>query len=333
MVEVRDGAVPTALVEKVIAADLSADGRQLAYVRADGTLLRRDLASGAETVLPVGVPVGPDCLSWSPDGLRLGFLGGADHAVYVTTVDGAATRVDAPRQERYVQTADGYTLPTAAPGGASVILFSELTCGRWFDDRRLVFDRVADMPATVTLDEEEPSQQVPADTTTVAVLDPPRLVDSPERWTFEDRCAERVLTLVDDGTEGFRYVLDPATIGDDRLDQTGWPAPAEAKLPSARAAFIDGSCDVLLLLGDASEWHPTSRYTVATGRTEELHPTFDDDHNPPLLEPDSVAFNPEETAWAVADEGTLYVFNLETGGSTFVSSAGSVGKVLGWLPS
>lgn len=117
-----------------------------------------------------------------------------------------------------------------------MVLFSEITCGRWLDDRRLVFDRVADMPATVTLDEEEPSQQVPADTTTVAVLDPPRLVDSPERWRLEDRCGDQVLTFVDD-------------------------------------------------------------------------------HNPPLLDPDTV------------------VFNLETGGSTFMSSTGLVGMVLGWLPS
>lgn len=332
VVEVRDGTAAT-VVDGVIAADLSPDGRQLAYVRDGGALVRRDLGTGAETAIAVGVPASPDCLSWSPDGGRLAFLGAADGGLYVTTADGVATRVDVRKQERYVESAEGYILPQAEPGGAAVVLFSEITCGRWLDDRRLVFDRVVDMPATVTLDQEEPSQQVPADTTTVAVLDPVRLVDSPERWRLEDRCGDHVMTFVDDGTTGERYVLAPGTVGDDVLADTGWAAPDDGKLPSERAAFIDGSCDVLLLLGDASAWHPTSRYEVATGKTEKLAPTFDEDHNPPLLDPDTVAFNPEGTAWAVADEETLFVFNLETGGSTFVSGSGLVGKVLGWLPS
>ncbi len=343
VVEVRDGTA-TEAVTGVLAADLSQDGRQLAYVRDDGTLVRRDLASGADTPIAVTVPAGPDCLSWSPAGTRLVFLGRADGGLYVTTVDGATTRVDVPKQEWYVESAEGFVLPKTEPGGASVPLSSELTCGRWLDDRRLVFDRVSTMPAVVTLDDSntgnntgsdtgEPTRQVPADTTTVAVLDPLRLVDAPARWRLEDRCGTQVMTFVDGGgNRGDRYVLDPATVGDDQLGQEGWAAPRDGKLPSARAAFIDGSCDVLLLLGAPGEWHPTSRYDVDSGRTEELKPTFDDDHNPPLLDPDTVAFNQEGTAWAVADEETLYVFNLDTGGSTFVSSAGLVGKVLGWLP-
>lgn len=48
---------------------------------------------------------------------------------------------------------------------------------------------------------------------------------------------------------------------------------------------------------------------------------------------DTVVFNPEGTAWAVADSETLFVFDLETGGSTLISGAGLVTKVLGWLPS
>lgn len=332
VVEVRDG-VAKAVVEGAIAADLSPDGQQLAYVRDNGALVRRDLATGTETAIAVSVLASPDCLSWSPDGGRLAFLGAADGGLYVTTVDGPAKWVDLPKTERYVESAEGFVLPQADPGGAAVVLVSEITCGRWLDDRRLVFDRVVDMPATVTRDEEETSQQVPADTTTVAVVDPLQLVDSPERWRLEDRCGDYAMTFVDDGTKGERYVVTPATVGDDLLGDTGWTSPDDDKLPSARAAFIDGSCDVLLLLGDASPWHPTSRYEVATGKTEKLKPTFDDDHNPPLLDPDTVVFNPEGTAWAVADEETLFAFNLETGGSTFMGSAGLVGKVLGWLPS
>ncbi|TDV57791.1 PD40 domain-containing protein [Actinophytocola oryzae] len=332
VVEVRDGATAT-VADGVIAADLSQDGRQLAYAREDGTLVRRDLASGAEATIPVNVLLSNDCLSWSPDGTRLAFLGRVDNALYVTTVDGVVTRVDQPKQERYVQSAEGYILPRADPAGGSVILFSVVACGRWLDDNRLVFDRVATMPGTVVVDEDEPTQQVLADTTTVAVLDPPRLVDSPGQWRLEDRCGDRVMTFVGGETSGDRYVVEPSAIGDDELGDAGWPAPGGGRLPSARAAFVDGSCDVLLLSGAAGEWHTTSRYVVDTGRTEKLRPTFDDDHNPPLLEPDSVAFNPEGTAWAVADGGALFVFDLETGGSTFASGTGKVSKVLGWLPS
>jgi len=333
VVEVRGGAPVTEVVTGVIAADLGAAG-QLAYVRADGAIVRRDLAAGTDTVIPATVPAGADCLSWSPDGTRLDYLGRADGGLYVTTVDGATTKVDVPKQQWYTESAEGYVLPQPKPGGASVPLTGELTCGRWLDDRRLVFDRVADMPGAVTLeDDEEPTRLVPADTTTVAVLDPLRLVDSPEPWRLEDRCGDHVMTFVDDGTVGNRYVVSPAAVGDEQLAQAGWAAPGDGKLPSARAAFVDGSCDVLLLLGDASAWHPTSRYDVDTGKTTELKPTFDDDHNPPLMDPDTVAFDPAGDAWAVADGETLFVFNIETGGSTIVSGAGLVSKVLGWLPS
>jgi hypothetical protein len=319
------------LVDDAVAADLSADGRWLAYVTRKGKLVRRDLATGADTPIPLPVLPGEDCLAWSPGQTRLTFQD-RDGRVYVSTVDGTLTTVDVPKQQRYVEVEKGFILPGAGAASGGVTLVSELTCGRWLDERRLVFDRVADMPGTFTVEDDEPTWKIPVTTTTVALLDPLRLVDAPDRWRVDDRCGDRVLTFVGE-QGGERYVVTPASVPDEALTRPGAVAPADGKLPPARAAFIDGSCDVLLLAGAAGEWHPTSRYSPGTRKVEKLRPTYDDDHNPPALDAGTVAFSPDGSSWAVADEETLYLFSLETGGSTFSSGAGLVSKVLGWLPS
>jgi hypothetical protein len=331
------GSGATTLASDVVAADLSPDGRRLAYATGRGDLRIRNVDGDGERTIAVrrgddDVHPAPGCLSWSPDGERLAFFALPGGDLYVTTLAGAATRVDGPKRERYTQTAEGFVLPQPDPEGSTVELVSELTCGRWWDDRRLVFDRVATMPGAVTRTEDELTERVPADTTTIAILGPSRLVDSPDRWKIYDRCGGHVLTFVEGDDRADRYVVDPATVSDAQLARPGAAAPAAGKLPPARAAFIDGRCDVLLLTGAASEWHPTQRWTRTTGAVQDLPPTFDKDHDPPGLDPDTVAFNPEGTAWAASDQGTLYLFDLATGGSTFSSRAGTVAKVLGWLP-
>jgi hypothetical protein len=334
--EVRPGGTAT-LVEGAVAAALSPDGRSLAYATGRGELSVRTVDGDTERLVAVRrggdtVAVAPGCLQWSPDGRRLSFFALPYGDLYVSTLDGVATRVEAVKRETYQETAGQFVIPRADPTGSTVELKAEVTCGRWLDERRLVFDRVAAMPGAVTLDEDERDAPVPADTTTVATLEPLRLVDSPDRWRVDDRCGEHVLTFVQGGDGGDRYVLRGDEIDDAALARPGAAAPVAGKLPRARAAFIDGPCDVLLLLGASTELHPTQRWTRATGQVQDLTPTFDADHNPFALDPDTVAFRPDGTAYAVADGGTLFLADLGTGGSIVASGAGQVTRVLGWLP-
>jgi hypothetical protein len=71
----------------------------------------------------------------------------------------------------------------------------------------------------------------------------------------------------------------------------------------------DGPADVLLLLGAASEWHPTSRYDVETGEVTKLALTSDDDHKPAPVGAGHRRPRPEP----VSDGGTLYFFNSTPG--------------------
>ncbi len=334
------------VTDNATAADLSPDLKTLTYVTQDAKLVLRDLASGAEQTVTIsagGTALNPaaGCLRFSPDGKRLAFIATQDGGLYVTTPAGAATRVDTPKHATYTQTNGRFIFGPPDPGAPSLNVASQLTCSRWLDTRRLVFDRVATMPATVTIEQGKPTV-APSDTTTVAALDPVRLIDSPQRWEIRHRCGTRIISSVHTGDSSTDYVVDTTTLGDDQLARPDAMAPGTGKLPDVASAFIAGSCDVLLIAscnyGDGT--CATKRYSPGTGAVQNLPATYETDQGSfPRLDPGSVAWNPAGTQYAASNYGYVYVYDLATGAWTFALAAGIVGnhgadtQVLGWLPS
>ena len=319
------------VTDDAVAAGMSPDGNTLAYVTQNSQLVLRDLGTKAErkvTVTVGGTPLSPGkCVRFSPDGKRLALLS-QDGGLYVTSLAGAATKIDVPKREQYTQTG-GSILARTDPNAPVYNVFSTVTCGRWLDAGRLVFDRVAEMPSTVTVENGQQPADVPPDTTTVATVGPVRLTDSPKQWALRDRCGAYVISSVLGGETSTDYVVDARSLSD--------VTPAAGKLPSLRTTFIPGSCDVLMIAPCSTDRCATSRFTPSTGKSQDLAPLHAPDHgNVPGLDADEVAWNPDHTRFAANSDGYVYVYDLATGAWTFVLSAGIVGghgdetQVLGW---
>jgi hypothetical protein len=337
----------TTITADAVVADLSPDRKTLAYVKQDTQLVLRNLASGAEQTITIsadhaGLNVAPGCLHWSPDGRRLDFIAVQDGGLYVTTPAGVATRVDAPKHATYVQRNGKFIFGPPDPGAPTFAATSQLTCGQWLDTRRLVFDRVAKMPSVITVEQGKPAE-VPPDTTTVAILAPIRLIDSPQRWVVHDRCGTRILSrLYKDAsiTEYTEYVLDTTKLGDGDLARPGAVAPASGKLPTVEDnAFIADSCDVLVIDAcdhSTDESCVTKRYSSRTGVVQDLS-SYDLHRglvSPHLVAPGTAAWNPAGTQFATVGEGSVYLNDLGTGASTLVPGdrGGGYRQILGWLP-
>ena len=319
------------ITDDAVAAGMSPDGKTLAYVTQNSQLVLRDLGTKAEkkVIVTVGrTPLSPGkCVRFSPDGKRLALLSQAG-GLYVTSLAGAATKIDVPKREQYTQT-DGGILAGPAPDAPAYNVYSTVTCGRWLDADRLVFDRVAEMPNTVTIENGQQPADLPPDTTTVATVSPVRLTDSPKQWALRDRCGAHLISSVRTDETTTDYVVDAKPLGD--------VTPAGGKLPSLRTTFIPGSCDVLMIAPCSTDRCATSRFTPSTGKSQDLAPLHAPDHGEvPGLDADEVAWNPDHTRFAANSDGYVYVYDLATGAWTFVLAAGIVGghgdkaQVLGW---
>ncbi len=330
----------TTVTANATAADLSPDRKTLAYFTQDAKLVLRDLAGSTERAITPSVggsPVSaaPDCLRWSPDGQRLAFFAQQDKGLYVTMSTGIATRIDVPKHARYAKRSGGFLPRTTDPDTPSYQVASLFTCGRWLDAGRLVFDRVASMPRSITVNEGQPPADVVPDTTTVAVLDSHKLIDSPERWEVWDRCGGHIMsTIVKDNAVDPFYVVDPKTVDDARLARPGTVAPPSGKIPGdGEGVFIPGSCDVLRM-GVCSAKCQVKRYSPTTGTFQDLPPTDFRGVKGPILEPDILTWNPTGTQYAIDDfNGNVRIYDLGTGTSKYFLNAGQYSRLLGWLPS
>jgi hypothetical protein len=157
---------------------VSPDRHWLVYARGD-TLVLRDLGTGQERQLQPGKKVSDGyCPRWSPDSGRL--LVRNDDGPAVVTLDGTLVQLDTYKADLYTRegTKDAY----------GFTYHGEITCGDWLDPNRVVFDRLHALPDRVVL--PELTFQIPADTTTVAVLSgrKVKLTDSATRWWPVDAC-------------------------------------------------------------------------------------------------------------------------------------------------
>ena len=93
------------ITDDAVAAGMSPDGNTLAYVTQNSRLVLHDLRTKAEkkvTVTVGGAPLSPGkCVRFSPDGKRLALLS-RDGGLYVTSLAGAATKIDVPKDRKSV---------------------------------------------------------------------------------------------------------------------------------------------------------------------------------------------------------------------------------------
>lgn len=341
-----------------VSAAISPDGHTLARVTLNGGIVLRDLDTGQERALTLAdggtrIGAGPGCLTWAPDGKRLATNARDRRTLYAVTLDGAATRVDAVKTERYYQSTGNSLVPLPGlapqpePTGPSFDVSSELACGRWLDSGRLVFDRVATMPSTVTVVEGKAPEPVPADMTTVATVTtrPAVLADSSKQWEILDACAGRLITRPAGRETHKRYLVAAAALTGKDLAAAATPAAGQLT-PGAGgtfgAAFIPGSCDILMIAqAENGALHPARRRDADTGIVRELAPVFDDDRLPPLADQRAIT-------WASGGDPTLYantggeyaghllqLHDLNTGARTDLrlpQNGPRADQILGWLP-
>ncbi|TQM10964.1 hypothetical protein [Pseudonocardia kunmingensis] len=339
----------TTVVTGVEQAALSPDRTTLAWAGKDGSLTLRVLDTGEErAVAPVPGGAGVGCLAWSPDGGRLVTFSRGARTTFVAGLDGTVVQIDEVNSAPYHRSSGGISIPVpgAPPPAApvpSVAASSELTCPRWVDSTRLVFDRVVEMPSSISVEEGERPDPVPPDTTTVATVEggSVRLDDSPVRWRLHDECGGRVIIGPgrDEGNGLFAVDAAALTAGDPGAAMTAAAelAPAGADLAFG-ARFVPGSCDIVVLTEAASgELHPTERRDARTGDVHQLAPAFDTGP-PPIAARDTVA-------WAPGDDPAVYagrpgslgldLHDLGNGGVTEIRLPEDgllVDELLGWLP-
>src|SRR5207245_1921759 len=119
----------------------------------------RDLRSGAVRSLVKGASV---CLAWAPDGEHFSYQQQSDRST-----------------KFYVSNLDGQTkLILEDPNGSK-------DCAQWIARDRLVFDRFV---GAITTKGTEPLK--PNTTTVFTIGDPPKLKDTPRKWTIESVCAK-----------------------------------------------------------------------------------------------------------------------------------------------
>ena len=153
-----DGYNLATITPGVTEAVASPDQTHLLYATKDEIGLR-DLRSGAVRSLVKGASV---CLAWAPDGEHFSYQQQSDRST-----------------KFYVSNLDGQTkLILEDPNGSK-------DCAQWIARDRLVFDRFV---GAITTKGTEPLK--PNTTTVVTIGDPPKLKDTPRKWTIESVCAK-----------------------------------------------------------------------------------------------------------------------------------------------
>lgn len=362
---IGDGGDPVEVPTEQLATDvevppaLSPDGTQLLLVRPSGLALL-DVATGQESTLALvdegaAAVAAADCLSWAPDGARF-TVRSVTGALYVATPGGDARLVDAPKEARYDAVSIGGRVVAGIPGGRTHR--STVSCGRWLDEARLVLQRVAQMPESVSTDPADPGAPVPLDTTSVGVIegDGIRLVDFGDRWYLRAACADRwIVTDAPDGTDPAGAGTDPsATDGPDAVGRVVVDDTADLTAPGREAggdlltagdvidrealALRPAGCE--LLAHDAA----AGSFDVVgdTGEAQETFGRWPRDVGPvdvPItMDPGMHAWEPGEApvrvAHARAGYAGLQLIDLAAGTAQVVSSPGNqVDAVLGWAPS
>lgn len=199
-------------------ATVSHDGSKVLHAQ-DQALVIRDLASGRVARLGVDGPL--RCGAWSPDDKHVVVRRNVTDLV-VAGLDGSIVKLATEDRELY-SPADG--------SGGHWPVVGELSCANWLSNDTLVFQRRKALPKTVTLPPN--TIEVPADTTTVAVLSGgrARLTDAAKRWRLMDRCGDRLLTSD----------VDKVTY---HLSTPSGPAGEGPHIVAENAAFLPGTCQL-----------------------------------------------------------------------------------------
>jgi WD40 repeat protein len=320
---------------------VSPNRRTMVYLT-DGTLVLRDLASGAEsTVTPTvgGAPVArlDKCLAWSPDSGRFSARA-VDGTLFVVEPSGRSTVIDTVKRAQYRP--PSFLGPQEGPITSAR---SEIWCGTWAGNDRLVFDRVSTMPASIATGAAATEHVVHPDTTTMAVLSggTVRLVDSASRWTVVDQCGQRLLTRKPIGDDDDVYFVDGLT--EQALATADGVTPKSGQLPYTNRTngdtvrLLPDNCQ-LVQAGRRQSYSGTHliRYLDPASR----QPTRELPLAQPLLPAASFVWSPRQGDHTLAGlfSDKLHLTNFDTGTITTVQVVtGSVAtsgqpEILAWLP-
>lgn len=158
------------ITPSVTGAVASPDQTQLLYATKDEISLR-DLRSGAVKPLVKGESV---CLAWAPDGEHFSYQQRSDIATkfYVSDLEGRTKLIlDDPNRST--------------------------DCAHWISRDRLVFDRFVGATTSKRAEGLKPNT-----TTVVTIGEPPKLKDTPRKWTIESVCAKSNNGLVRSADQG-----------------------------------------------------------------------------------------------------------------------------------